>query len=115
MPLMNMDKVFIKLNEHKTEVFEDYSLTTHSFEILTKGWAVTLKGAQNLEGPTGFIAAFELAERTSGTLCCWKVHDRILWDVVQICETEADAEHWAKRMEQMFIYQIETGRLKWLV
>lgn len=110
-----MDKVFIKLNEHKTDVFEDYSLTTHTFEIVKKGWAVTLKGAQNLEGQFGFIAAFELADRTSGTMCCWRSDNRILWDVVKVCETESEAEYWAKRMEQMFIYQIETGRLKWLV
>lgn len=102
------------MREHTLEVFEDYGISYVAFELVTKGWAVNFKQAQNLEGKMGLIAAIELATRTSGTICCWRIEDRILYDVVQILDSENEATFFAKLAKQTFIYHIETGQLKWI-
>ena len=83
-------------------------------EPVTHGWVVKVKNAQNFEGENGMKKAFAIARETSQTIAGWKDGETELWDVVEIFDNEGEATEFGKAMEQMTIYNIETGQLKWL-
>ena len=115
MPKMNMDKLFIRLGELNIEFPDGFVVGLTSFEFVTKGWAVNMRGMQNYIGREGMEEAIAIASQSTKTVCCWKVDDVIFWDVVLILEHEENAVIMGRKMEQMFIYQIDTGKVKWLI
>lgn len=85
-----------------------------AMEELKRGWVVKMPSAQNLEGKEGMLEALSIAAQTTKTVSGWKSGEVELWDVVEIFDNEEDATAAGKVCENMTIYQIETGRLKWL-
>lgn len=83
-------------------------------EPVKKGWVVKMGFGQNLEGEDGMAVAFTIASETTHYVSGYKDGETELWDVVMILESEAEATELGKSQGQMTIYQIETGKLKWL-
>lgn len=114
MPQMNMEKIFIRLAELSIEFPDGFILKHPVFEIVREGWVVKLKGFESLHGESGMQKAVEVAIKTSREIGGWRDGDLIFWDVVMIFEDEDVATEAGMDQDQMFIYQIETGRFKWL-
>lgn len=83
-------------------------------EPVRKGWVVRLKDATDFEGPEGMIEAIKIALRTTNTIAGYKDGDVELWDVIAVFDEEDTATFAGRKQGQMAIYQIETGRLKWI-
>jgi hypothetical protein len=83
-------------------------------EPITAGWVVPIEGWQNLEGEFGMAQALSEAVKTTKHVSVFKDGDLELWDVVAVFNDEGQATKAGKENGQMAIYQIETGRLKWL-
>jgi hypothetical protein len=111
---MNMERIFIRLGEISASFPDGFTIELSSFEIVKKGWAVGLKGLQNFSGEFGMVKALEAAFNTSKTISGWRHEEMTFWDVVMIFKDEETATFAGKKMEQMAIYQIETGKIKWL-
>ncbi len=79
-----------------------------------KGWVVKVKNATDFEGEDGMIQAVSIALKTTKAVSGYKDGDVELWDVIEIYQMQAAAERAAKVNGQMTIYQIETGRIKWI-
>lgn len=107
------DKVFLKVIGNVFEN-ENFLIGFAHFEPVTKGWVVREKTATNFEGENGFYEAAKVALHSRKSLSGYKDGDVELWDVVQIYDTEEEATKAGKKNGQMSIYQIETGRLKWI-
>lgn len=108
-----MQKAFLRIHEITLDL-PDVTIGVVDFEIVKKGWVVKIKGQQNFEGKEGMHKAFILARKTTRTISGWKSGKAELWDVVEIFDNEDEATEAGKQNEQMAIYQIETGRLKWI-
>lgn len=108
-----MEKVFYRIREIMIEL-PGAIIGLGKLEPITKGWVVKLKNGQNFEGDDGLADALEIAKISSKKVAGWKDGDIELWDVVEVFDNEAEATEFGKVMEQMTIYQIETGLLKWL-
>lgn len=110
-----MQKAFLRLREFRLEFPDGAILAIGKFEQVEEGWVVKIKGHQNFEGTEGMKQAFDIAIETTLTVAGWKDEETELWDVVEIFDNEEEATAAGLVNEQMSIYQIETGRLKWLV
>lgn len=110
-----MQKAFLRIREFRIEFPDGAVFAMGKFETVDEGWVVKIKGQQNFEGVKGMHKAFEIAIETTGEVAAWKDGETELWDVVEIFDNEAEATAAGLVNEQMSIYQIETGRLKWLV
>jgi hypothetical protein len=115
MPVKTMEKEFLRLRKVSFEVQEGLIFGIGVLEPIKAGWAVGLKGAQNLEGEQGFYAAIAIAERTTHAVSRVFDDEMELWDVVMIFDNEGKATEAGHDNDQLSIFQIETGRLKWLV
>jgi len=102
------------MGELLAEFPDGYTLALSSFELVKKGWVVPLKDAQNFTGETGLPEALVVASRTTRTISGWKEGDLLFWDVVMVFDDEEVATFAARKTGTMMIYQIETGRVKWL-
>lgn len=109
-----MEKVFLRLREFAIEFPDGTVFGIGRLEPVTEGWVVRVNGATDFEGHEGMIKAITIAGRTTETVAGSKDGDVELWDVVEIFEDEDDATEAGERNGQMAIYQIETGKLKWL-
>lgn len=114
MAKQNMEKVFLQIREIRMEFPDGTILKVGRLEIVKAGWVVKRKEGQNLEGEEGMIKALDLASNTTMTVAGYKDGNTELWDVVEIFEDEDEATTAGKENGQMTIYQIETGKLKWL-
>ncbi len=108
-----MEKIFLRLREKMIE-FPHGILVLGNLERVTTGWVVKLKGATDFEGEDGMMKAIKIATITTKTISGYKDEELELWDVVQIFDNEAEATEFGKLNEQMTIYQIETGSLRWI-
>jgi len=108
-----MESAFLRIHEISIE-FPDATIGIVDFEIVKKGWVVKIKGQQHFEGRDGMHKAFFLAKNTTKTISGWKAGKAELWDVCEIFTNEDEATKAGIKNEQMAIYQIETGRLKWI-
>lgn len=111
---MDEDKIFVRLVEVSTEFPNGFTIKIPGIEYITKGWVVKQKGFESLYGRDGMEKAFKQALETTCEIEGWKDEDDMFFDVVEIFENEEDATKAGKENGQMTIYQIETGRLKWL-
>jgi len=109
-----MEKVFLKLREMIIEFPDGSVFGIGRLEHIKEGWVVRVKDAVNFEGAEGMLEAIKIASQTTMTVAGSKDGDVELWDVVEVFENEDDATEAGIQNEQMAIYQIETGRLKWL-
>ncbi len=109
-----MERLFIKLGELEAKFPDGFTIELASFQIVKRGWAVGLKGLQNFTGEFGLVQALEGAINTSKTISGWRHDGMTFWDVVMVFEDEDTATFAGRKMEQMAIYQIETGKIKWL-
>lgn len=114
MPPTVMDKLFFQILTIEIDFPNGLTIGIGKLEPVTEGWVVKQKEAQNLEGREGLEKAFDAAVRTTRAISGYKLDDTELWDVVEIFEDEDEATIAGKLNGQMTIYQIETGRLKWL-
>jgi hypothetical protein len=108
-----MEKIFLKIREMRLE-FPGLTIGLVKLQPVFSGWVVKVKEGQNLEGEDGMEEAVKIALETTRTISGWKDEETELWDVVEIFETEEEATEAGKQNGQMSIYQIETGKLKWL-
>ncbi len=115
MPPDTMEKEFLRLRKISFEIQEGLIFGIGQLLPIKSGWVVGLKGAQNFEGEEGFYKAIAIAEQTSQTISRVFDDEIELWDVVMIFEDEEKATEAGHHNDQLSIYQIETGRLKWLV
>ena len=83
-------------------------------EPIKKGWVVKVKNLSNFEGEEGMNKAINAAVQTSNKLSGYKDGETELWDVIEVFDNESEATEFGKVNEQMTIYQIETGKLKWI-
>ncbi len=109
-----MQKIFLRLRELAIEFPDGTVLGIGRLEPVTEGWVVRIKNAVDFEGEAGMIKALRIASQTTQTVSGSKDEDVELWDVVEVFDNEQDATEAGIENEQMAIYQIETGRLKWL-
>lgn len=110
-----MQKQFLHISEIEFDLTESLTLGVSKITPVNKGWVVKLKEAGNFEGQEGMMKAFHIAKQTTEFVSGYKDGEIELWDVVFIFESEAEATECGKVNEQMSIYQIETGRLKWII
>jgi len=108
-----MQKVFMKVVGAVLDL-PDVLVGYARFEHVEKGWVVRMKDATNFEGERGMFEAIKVALDTTKTVSGYKDGDVELWDVIEIFEDETTATKAGKLNGQMSIYQIETGRLKWI-
>lgn len=108
-----MQRAFLKIREISIDL-PDATIGIIDFEIVKTGWVVKMKDWQNFEGLEGMKKAFWIARKTTECIAGWKDGDTELWDVVAIFDNEDEATIAGKENGQMTIYQIQTGRLKWL-
>lgn len=109
-----MEKDFRRLRKFTYRLPGGEILEIGFLQEVTSGWVVALKDATNFEGDEGFFAAIRIAERTTQTIARIFDDEIEMWDVVMIFDDEDEATRVGKEMQQLSIYQIETGRLKWL-
>lgn len=109
-----MEKVFLRLREIAIEFPDGTVFGIGRLEPVRSGWSVRIKNAVDFEGEAGMLKAIRLAAETTRTVAGSKDGEIELWDVVEIFENEEEATTAGKLNGQMAIYQIETGRLKWL-
>lgn len=109
-----MDRIFLALRDMSLEFPNGYTITFGAFEPIHEGWVVKMKGFENLYGQAGMETAMEVALKTSKTIGGWRDGELDFWDVVIIFDDEEEATKAGIKNGQMAIYQIETGRLKWL-
>lgn len=112
---MNMDKIFIHVGTLAIEFPDGHTIGLSSFHLVKSGWVVPLKGAQNIHGEHAIVEAIEIAFRTTQFISGWREGDLVFFDVVFIFEHEHEAREAAKDQEAMMIYQIETGKVVWLI
>lgn len=93
---------------------EGFTVILPSLQFAKTGWVVALKETQNSFGPEGLAKALEVAIKTSKAIGGWQDGELFYWDAVMLYENEEDATQAGKENEQMAIYHLETGRLKWL-
>lgn len=108
------DKVFLKLKVLSFEFPDGTVVGIGTMEPVREGWVVRMRNAGDFEGEDGMKKAISIAEETTKTVAGSKDGDLELWDVVAIFNDEKTATIAGKLNGQMSIYQIETGRLKWL-
>lgn len=108
-----MERKFLKVAGAVIEL-PDAQIGFIEMEPVRSGWVVRLKDASNFEGPSGMIDAIKIALRTTNTIAGYKDGEVELWDVIAVFEDEDTATFAGRKQEQMAIYQIETGRLKWI-
>ena len=108
------NKVFLRLQELVFEFPDGTVIGLGRLEQVTQGWVVRMKDAVNFEGHEGMLKALSIAQRTTQTVAGSKDGEVELWDVVEVFEDETMATIAGYANEQMTIYQIETGKLKWL-
>ncbi len=108
-----MQKAFFQIQEVRLE-FPDAIFKIGRLVPVVEGWVVKTNFGQNLQGEEGAVEAIHLASETTNTVAGYKDGELDLWDVVEIFDNEEDATKAGKEYGQMSIYQIETGRLKWL-
>lgn len=108
------DRVVVRLGQLVVEFPNGSMLGLSNFEIVKRGWIVPLPGATNFTGEDGLPQALALASRTSKVVCGWESEDQIFWDVVEVFEDEEIATFAGRKFGALFIYQIETGRIKWM-
>ncbi len=106
-------KVFLKVEGAVLDL-PHASVGFARMERITSGWVVKSKNMTNYEGEQGMAEAIHRALETTQTVSGYKDGDIELWDVVEIFDNEEEATKAGKKNGQMSIYQIETGRLKWI-
>jgi hypothetical protein len=109
-----MDKIFLRLREIAIEFPDGSVFGLARLEYIRKGWVVRMKEASDFEGEDGMYEAMTIASRTTGKISQSKDGDLEIWDVVEVFEDEFEATEAGYENEQMTIYQIETGTLRWL-
>jgi hypothetical protein len=109
-----MEKIVLRLREIAIEFPDGSVFGIARLEYITSGWVVRMIDAGDFEGENGMYEAMTIASRTTGKISRSKDGDLELWDVVEVFEDEFEATEAGYDNEQMTIYQIETGRLKWL-
>jgi|GEM_PF-3036284 len=109
-----MDKIFLQLRKLEFEFPDGFIVSLGQLEPIDEGWVVSMKGAQNFTGESGMLEAIKVAERTTMIIGGWRDADETFWDVVFVFSDEDEATRAGKENDQFFIYQIETGRIKWL-
>ena len=106
-------KVFLKVAGAVLDL-PDVQIGYARFEQVDKGWVVRHKDATSFEGEQGRAEAVHVALKTTKAVSGFKDGEIELWDVIEIFDNEDEATKAGKVNGQMSIYQIETGRLKWL-
>jgi len=109
-----MEVILIKLRALAAQFPEGFTVFVPEVQIVKSGWVVAKKETQNSFGEAGLQKALEVALKTSKAMGGWKDEKLFYWDAVEIYEDEETATQAGFRNEQQAIYQIETGRLKWL-
>jgi len=109
-----MEVLLVKLRKLAADFPNGFTVTIPEVQIVKSGWVVARKETQNSFGEQGLRKALEVALKTSKAMGGWKDGKLFYWDAVQIFEDETLATQAGIENEQMAIYQIETGRLKWL-
>ncbi len=109
-----MERAFLKLRELRLEFPDGTIFSVGRIEHIREGWVVKATVGQNLQGEEGMIKAFAIASETTSTISAWKDGDTEFFDVVEIYDDEDEATEAGKVNGQMTIYQIETGKLKWI-
>lgn len=109
-----MEKIFLRLREMIVEFPDGSVFGLGRLEVVKKGWVVKIKGKGDYEGERGMLKAIQLASQTTQAVAGYRDEDVELWDVVQIFDNEDDATEAGYENEQLSIYEIETGKLKWL-
>lgn len=111
---MNMEKIFLELAEMRIEFPDGFVLGFGQLIPIESGWVVTLKGASNFEGDKGMKEAISIANQTSRMIGGWRDGNEMFWDVVMIFDDEDEATRAGIENNNLFIYQIETAKIKWL-
>lgn len=112
--LQNMKKVFLKIRQIAIEFPDGVTIVLGKAERVESGWVVRRSGLTDFIGEEGMKKAiFEAADLTN-YVSGWHDGENELWDVVDIFDNEDEATQAGIEENQMAIYQIETGRLKWL-
>jgi hypothetical protein len=109
-----MEKAFLQLREFAIEFPNGSIVGFGHLQPIKKGWVVRVKDQTDFEGEAGMLTAIKIASQTTGKIAGSFDEEIELWDVVEVFENEDEATEAGKLNEQMAIFQIETGRLKWL-
>lgn len=109
-----MDKIFFQLRQFSVEFPEGFTLHFGELAPVNSGWVVGMKDGTQFQGDNGLRQAIEIAEMTTQFIAGFKYDEIEVWDVVFITPDEADATRLGIENGQMTIYEIQTGRLKWL-
>jgi hypothetical protein len=107
-------KVFLRLREFAIEFPDGMIVGFGHLQPIKKGWVVKINGQTDFEGENGMLTAIKIASQTTRTIAGWTDGEIEMWDVVEIFKNEDEATEAGKENENLFIYQIETGSLKWL-
>lgn len=91
-----------------------FTLNLETFTFIQSGWIVAMKETQNSFGIEGLHKAYEVAINTSKTLGGWKDGKRFYFDAVIVVKNEYEATRSGIENEQLAIYHLDSGRLKWL-
>lgn len=110
-----MQKAFFKIEQLTIDFPHGLSIGLARVEPVKSGWVVKIKGLSNFDGEDGHKECFFAAIDTTMMMSVWKDGETELWDVIEVFDNEDEATLAGKENEQMSIYQIETGKLKWIV
>jgi len=111
---MDIQKVVLQLRSIAIDLENGYIMEIGRLEPVKKGWVVKVSGKTDFEGEDGMMEAIQIAKETTKTISGYHDGENELWDVVEVFEDETKATLQGRLNEQMAIYQIETGRIKWL-
>lgn len=109
-----MEKIVLQLGNFTVEFPNGFSFSVPTFEVVKAGWVVPIPNLQNLKGFDGLREAIVVGLETSRNIMGWMENNETYWEVVMVFPTEDIAMFAAKKAKQQMIYQIETGKVKWL-
>lgn len=111
---MDIQKVVLELRSIAIDLENGLIMEIGHLQPVKKGWVVKVNGQTDFEGEAGMLTAVKIANQTTRTISGYFDGENELWDVVEVFDDEVKATLQGRLNEQMAIYQIETGRIKWL-
>lgn len=103
-----------KIKQIANENPDGFTIFTTTLNHVSSGWVVALKETQNSFGDEGLKKCLDHAKRTTKTMGGWKEGELFYWDCVMIIDSEAEAIRLGKENEQIAIYHLDTGSLRYL-
>ena len=113
---MDNSELFERLKEIALSNPQGFTVRVPDLIPIKKGWSVALKETQDSFGDEGLRKVIEVALKTTMIVGGWNEKDGFWWDAVRVFEVhqEEEATEFGIQNEQLAIYAIHLGKVKWL-